>query len=55
MYHVATRTRTRLLTYAICDSLAQANEQLKRYNHVWRVAVYLQDNNGNITRMPKSK
>lgn len=52
-YHIATRTRTKLLTYSICETLAEARETLKNYSHVWRIAIYEQDKLGNITRVGK--
>lgn len=48
-YQIATRTRTRLLTYAVCDNIEQAREQLIRYSHVWRVHIYQIDDKGNVS------
>lgn len=48
-YHVATRTRTQLFSYSVCDTLDEAKEALKRYAHVWRIRIYQQDEQGNIT------
>lgn len=48
-YQIATRTRTRLLTYAVCDSIEQAKKELVRYSHVWRIHIYQIDNQGNVS------
>lgn len=45
-YHIATRTRTQLLTYATCDTLEEAKQNLARYAHIWRVHIYEQDKLG---------
>jgi hypothetical protein len=50
-YHIATRTRTRLFSYAICDTLEQAKTELNRYNHIWRIGIFEQDKLGNVHKV----
>ena len=50
-YHVATRTRTRLFSYSVCDTFEQAKERIQHYNHIWRIGIFEQDNLGNIKKV----
>jgi hypothetical protein len=56
-YFIATRTRRQLLTYAVCDTLDEAKQQLQRYSHIWRVHIYESDNLGytNIVKLKEHR
>lgn len=50
-YHIATRTRNKLLSYALCNTLEEAKEQIGRYKHIWRVGIYQQDKLGYLKKI----